>query len=76
MDTPSRLPIMQTIINNTLLAQRAARVALAVRSILHSNGDTMSQVYSVGYSVGYSVSYSTAEDMANNTNGTHGTLVE
>ena len=70
MDT-SRLPIMQTIINNTLLAQRAARVARAVRSILHSNGDTMSQVYSVGYS--------TAEDTANNTNGTNnnnGTLVE
>lgn len=73
MDT-SRLPIMQTIINNTLLAQRAARVARFVRSILHSNGDTMSQVYSVGYSVGYS----TLEDMANNTNGTNnnGTLVE
>ena len=65
MDTPSRLPIMQTIINNTLLAQRAARVARAVRSILHSNGDTMSQVYSVGYF--------TPEDMANNTNGTNGT---
>ena len=69
MDTPSRLSIMQTIINNALLAQRAA---LAARSILHSNGVTMSQVYSVGYSI----SYNMLEDVVNNNNGTHGTLVE
>jgi hypothetical protein len=60
---------MQTIINNKLVAQRAARVALAVRSILHSNCDTMSQVYSVGYSV----RYITPEDMAINSNCTNGT---